>query len=26
MARTHFAEVLREATAKYMKWDLYPHE
>lgn len=26
MARTHFAEALREATEKYMKWDLYHHK
>ena len=26
MARTHFAEVLREATEKYMNWDLYHHK
>jgi L-fucose isomerase-like protein len=26
MARTHFAEVLREATEKYMNWDLYYHK
>jgi L-fucose isomerase-like protein len=26
MARTHFAEVLREATEKYMNWGLYHHK
>jgi L-fucose isomerase-like protein len=26
MARTHFAAALREATEKYMKWDIYHHE
>ena len=26
MARTHFAEVLHEATEKYMNWNLYHHK